>query len=192
MIEAIQSTKYPSYYRIPDLTLGVATAPWRAAANRGWGRKPTIDFLINLGWWWDFSWNPYDKAVYSSIYIGDISPDGGAHQDADGLRRYHRDKVLDHTTHKSGHDIDIFFVRKDGKPEITSFVPPHEASYDLEQNIKLARMIVRFAERLGLIIGFFHGNDKRVQAEVPKLTHKKNHEDHFHVTIVHPSEVQKK
>ena len=114
MLQAIQSTKYPNYYKIPDLASGVAHAPFHRT-SRLWGRKSMIDFLINLGWWWDFSWNPYDKFVQSTIYIGDISPDGGASNEPG------RDPVEPHhKTHKNGHDVDIFFIRKDGKPEKTS------------------------------------------------------------------------
>lgn len=184
MLQAVQSTKYPNYYKIPDLTLGVAHAPWRPT-TRLWGRKTTIDFLINLGWWRDFSWNPYDKFVHSTIYLGDISPEGGAHPKRDPVEP-------SHSTHKSGHDVDIFFIRKDGKPAITSCLKKDEDTYDLEQNIKLGKMIVDVARRLGLIIGFYYGNDKRVRKEVPKLTEFRNHEDHFHVNLVHPSEVPPK
>jgi len=182
MLEPIQSTKSKDYYKIPQSALGVAHAPWRVGARRLWGRKPTIEFLINLGWWWDFSWNPYDKFVQSTIYLGDISPEGGASGS---------DPVTDHATHKNGHDVDIFFVRNDGKPEPTSCLKPDAATYDLEQTIRLGKMIVHIAERLGLIIGFFYCSDANVRKEVPRATDFTNHHDHFHVNIVHPSEAPK-
>lgn len=183
MQSAIQSTKSKDYYKIPPSALGISYAPWRAGASRIWGRLATIEFLINLGWWWDFSWNPYDTIVQSTIYAGDISPEGGANA---------RDPVKDHSTHRNGHDVDIFFIRKDGNPEKTSCLKKDEDTYDLDQNIRLAKTIVHIAKQRGLIIGFFYGNDKRVQAEVPGLTTFTNHEDHFHVNLVHPSEMPKK
>jgi murein endopeptidase len=182
MLQPIQSTKSQNYYKIPQSALGVAPAPWRVGAGRIWGRKSTIEFLINLGWWWDFSWNPYDKFVQSTIYLGDISPEGGAGSS---------DPVKDHSTHKSGHDVDIFFVRNDGKPERTSCLQTDTATYDLEQTIKLGKLIVHIAERLGLIIGFYYCSDANVRKEVPRATDFTNHHDHFHVNIVHPSEAPK-
>ena len=165
--------------RVP--TSGGST--WRTGARRVWGLKPTIEFLIQLGWWWDFGWNPYEKYVQSRIYLGDISPEGGANGS---------DPVKDHSTHKSGHDVDIFFVRTDGAAQRTSCLAADAGTYDLDQTTKLGKLIVETAERMGLIIGFFYCSDQRVRAQVPKATDFTNHHDHFHVNIVHPSEIKKK
>ena len=181
MLQPIESTKDKNYFKLPPFTLGIQQAPWRPG-HRIWGRRPTIEFLINLGWWWDFSWNPYDQIVQSNICLGDISPEGGASK---------RDPVKDHKTHNNGHAVDIFYIRKDGKPEKTSILQQHKDSYDFEQNLRLAKMIVHTANRLGLIIGFAHCNDKKIQAEVPNFTTFVGHDDHFHVFIVHPSEAPK-
>jgi murein endopeptidase len=186
MLEPIESTKYKNYYKLPPNTLGIQQGPWHKS-SRIWGRKPTIEFLINLGWWWDFSWNPYDKYPQSTICIGDISPEGGA-STAPG-----RDPVEPHhSTHKNGHDVDIFFVRNDGMAKPTSCLIKDKATYDLEQTIRLGKMMVKFADRLGLRIGFFYGNDGKFQGEIRGITTFRNHEDHFHINLVHPSEVQAK
>ncbi len=173
MLDAIQSTKYPNYYKIPTFSPGMAPAQWRLGATRMWGRKATIDFLINLGCQWRF--RSSEHSVNHTIYHGDISPEGGASA---------ADPVGDHSTHKSGHDVDIFFVRQDGKSEKTSCLEQDVHTYGLEQNIKLGKLIVEVSVQLGLLIGFYYGNDKRVQKEVPTLHTHTNHEDHFHVNIV--------
>lgn len=172
MLEPVQSSTYPDYYKIPELALGLQYAPWRNGVKRFWGKRIMIDFLLKLGWWWDFSHNPYEDLVQSPILIGDISPEGGAHPK--------RDPVNDHSSHKNGFDVDIFVLRKDGKPKSSAYI---YQSYDLERTTRLAKQIVQIAGKYKFTLAKFFYNDKKVRAVVPEISYWTNHEDHFHIRL---------
>ena len=77
----------------------------------------------------------------------------------------------DHQSHKSGCDVDMRLLRKDGREDaVTRF----DRQYDQEAT---ARLIAMFFEHPIIKVIFF--NDPMI----PRVKPLKRHDDHFHVTI---------
>lgn len=178
MTQPIQSTKYPDYYKIPEFSLGLQHAPWRINGTnfpRIWGKLYMIEFLIDLGFLWDLSHNPYKQLVESPILLGDISPDGGAHPN--------RDPVKDHKSHKKGVDVDIFILCKDGKAKNINYTNKRE--YDFERTLKLAELIFQAAKRKNVVIDKAWYDDVDVQKNFKgRLNILGGHADHFHIRLM--------
>jgi murein endopeptidase len=178
MTQAIQSTKYPDYYKMSELSLGFQYAPWRMSITkhpRIWGKLHMIEFLTDLGFLWDLSHNPYRKLVQSPILLGDISPDGGAHPS--------RDPVDDHSSHKKGVDVDIYILCKDGKAKRIGY--KNKEQYDFERTLKLAELIFQAAKRKNVVIDKAWYNDEDVQKNFNgRLQTLGGHDDHFHIRLM--------
>lgn len=80
-------------------------------------------------------------------------------------------KHPDHTTHRSGLDVDVRPVRKDGRRLRCSI---HEAQYDREATAKLISLFRRNA-----VLKIVLFND----LSIPHVTPAKGHYDHFHVQL---------
>lgn len=170
MAYAIQSSKYSDYYRIPDSTLGLEIAKWRAPVKRVWGKRPLIDLLIELGMEWNLSFRTDSPPP---VLVGDVSPEGGASKN--------RDPVKDHSSHKTGVDVDIYVFRLDGKSDRTSILDKKQ--YDQKGTLKMIELVFALAQRSNVTIDKFFFNDAAAKTISPIIQHWPNHEDHFHMRI---------
>lgn len=100
-------------------------------------------------------WQSIDKRRFG---VGDISMAGGV-------------DTPDHGGHKSGLDVDVRPLRKDGleKPVRWS-----EAEYDKEGTAKLIELFRTFAP---VVVVYFNGPD------IPFVKKLEDHDDHFHLTL---------
>ncbi|ALK95314.2 hypothetical protein AM586_02430 [Massilia sp. WG5] len=81
-------------------------------------------------------------------------------------------KHPDHATHRSGLEVDVRPVRKDGRRLPCSI---HDAQYDREATTKL---IALFRKNAALKVVLF--ND----LAIPHVTPAKGHHDHFHIQLL--------
>jgi len=100
-------------------------------------------------------WQAIDKR---RIGIGDISMAGGP-------------KPPDHESHKSGLEVDVRPLRKDGLEEPVCWWDPQ---YDKESTAKLIELFRTFAP---VAIVLFNGPD------IPFVKKATRHDDHFHVKL---------
>lgn len=187
--------EYEGFYLLPPL-FGMIPAPWRLATGRFWGRLHTIEYLIRLANLWSVADNLYgqieESGNYAPILLGDVAPEGG--------EKNRWDKCQDHKSHRSGVDLDIYLVRKDGLPAPTHISDP--LNYDYGRSLELAKAI--FAAGQGVPLGvervFFDeqrmlddlgalgigpiGKDpgRPATETTPKLP-PTPHRDHFHVRL---------
>lgn len=92
------------------------------------------------------------------IGIGDISMAGGP-------------KPPDHDSHRSGLEVDVRPLRKDGREEPVAWC---DANYDLEGT---ARLIDLFRTYAPVVKIYFNG------PEIPFVKRAVRHDDHFHVKL---------
>lgn len=100
-------------------------------------------------------WQAIDKR---RIGIGDISMAGGP-------------KPPDHESHKSGLEVDVRPLRKDGLEEPVSWWDPQ---YDKDGTAKLIELFCTFAP---VVTVLFNGPD------IPFVKKAIRHDDHFHVKL---------
>ena len=120
-------------------------APWRLATGRFWGRLHTIEYLIRLAGIWSVADNLYgqieENGNYAPVLLGDVAPEGG--------EKNRWDKCEDHKSHRSGVDIDIYLIRKDGLPAPTHI--SDTLNYDYGRSTELAKAI--YAAGSGTALG---------------------------------------
>jgi hypothetical protein len=155
-------TKDPLWYQLPHSSgdlLGLQIAPWRLGNERVWGKRHTIEFLIRLAKEWLYAL----RTDFAPILLGDIAPEGG--------ERNPWDKVTDHKSHRSGVDMDIYILRKDGMP-LSAAIPASslirdpikraeaekkegEVPYDRPRTTTLLRTVYKVAGPGGIVQVFF-------------------------------------
>lgn len=126
--------EYQGFYMVPPL-FGMLPAPWRLSTGRFWGRLHTVEYLIRLAAIWATADETYgqieEHGNFAPILLGDMAPEGG--------EKNRWDKCEDHKSHRSGVDLDIYLVRKDGMPAKTDI--SDTLFYDYERSLDLARAI---------------------------------------------------
>ncbi|NRR33909.1 penicillin-insensitive murein endopeptidase [Oxalobacteraceae bacterium] len=100
-------------------------------------------------------WQAIDKR---RIGIGDISLAGGS-------------RPPDHDSHRSGLELDVRPLRKDGHEESIRWWEPQ---YDKESTAKLIELFRTFAP---VVTVLFNGPD------IPFVNHYAGHDDHFHIKL---------
>lgn len=162
MAAPIRSVKNDKYYKLPHLAYLKRTY-WRNNDIK-WGKRHMIDFLIKLhaAWILDFRTN-----VSSPIFYGDISLNGGG------------DLRPSHESHRTGVDVDIFIIRKDGRNKPTDF--GWKDQYDFDRTLRLAQLIVLVAGTS--LVKLFY-DDQDVKDKVKQATSSAGpHRDHLHVRL---------
>ena len=133
----------------PDLTL------------HHWGTPETIEYIQKLGQAWHDS--GYEE-LYNALAIGDISLEHGG-------------KMPDHTSHRSGDDIDVSLIRKDGG------YGTHINNTDHYSREAARRMIETMLEVGGSDVESIWFNDKVLINEFEKVTFMVNHDNHIHINL---------
>ena len=189
----IASQVHPDFFKMPPM-FGIQIAPWRASNQRVWGKRHMIEYLIRLATDWGAADNMYDQidehGNFALILLGDIAPDGGHKNKADPMN--------DHKSHRSGVDVDIYVIRKDGKADRTNI--SDKTAYDFKRTLALAKAIYA-AGNPDLVDKVFF-DDQDVIAELKKMGIRTTgrdtgrpatatspalpptpHQDHFHVRL---------
>jgi murein endopeptidase len=162
MAAPIRSATNDKYFKPPPLPY-LNRAYWRNN-DINWGKRHMIDFLIKLhdAWILDFR-----TKVSSPIIYGDISLNGGG------------DLRPSHNSHRTGVDVDIFIIRKDGGNKPTDF--GWKDQYDFDRTLRLAQLIVRVA---GKDLEKLFYDDQDVKNKVKEATSSEGpHRDHLHIRL---------
>lgn len=114
-VQAQKSASTTGFVELPQVVLGLLN--FNRTSNSHWGKQETIDALVRIG----------NQLVlnYSSMNVGHISKRDGS-------------EFKPHKSHRTGVDVDIRPVRKDGR---NLPVTIHQAQYDRDETRKLIQVI---------------------------------------------------